>query len=88
MNKLHLNAENAASRSMLHTTLAEALSFPDWYGRNLDALYDCLTDISEDTELTMEEGELAFCLGERYVDQLHRLLQNAAAENPHILFSE
>ncbi|MCP2260832.1 Barstar, RNAse (barnase) inhibitor [Streptoalloteichus tenebrarius] len=23
-----------------------ALSFPSWYGRNLDALYDCLTDLS------------------------------------------
>lgn len=24
--------------------LGKALSFPDWYGANLDALYDCLTD--------------------------------------------
>lgn len=23
-----------------------ALSFPSWYGRNLDALYDCLIDLS------------------------------------------
>ena len=23
-----------------------ALNFPAWYGRNLDALYDCLTDLS------------------------------------------
>ncbi len=23
-----------------------ALSFPAWYGRNLDALHDCLTDLS------------------------------------------
>ena len=25
---------------------AAALSFPDWFGHNLDALYDCLTDLS------------------------------------------
>ncbi|MGV0977222.1 MAG: barstar family protein [Azonexus sp.] len=24
--------------------LGEALSFPDWYGANFDALHDCLTD--------------------------------------------
>lgn len=26
--------------------IARALSFPDWFGRNLDALYDSLTDLS------------------------------------------
>jgi hypothetical protein len=26
--------------------IGAALSFPDWYGRNLDALHDCLIDLS------------------------------------------
>ena len=26
--------------------IAAVLSFPEWAGRNLDALYDCLTDLS------------------------------------------
>lgn len=26
--------------------LAKGLSFPEWFGGNLDALYDCLTDLS------------------------------------------
>ena len=30
----------------LHRTFREALSFPRWYGCNLDALYDCLTESS------------------------------------------
>lgn len=28
------------------TLLGGALHFPDWYGHNLDALHDCLTDFS------------------------------------------
>lgn len=28
-----------------HTALAEALGFPDYYGRNLDALNDCMRDL-------------------------------------------
>lgn len=26
--------------------IGAALSFPEWYGHNLDALYDCLVDLS------------------------------------------
>jgi RNAse (barnase) inhibitor barstar len=28
-------------------SIGRAFSFPDWYGANLDALYDCLTDLPE-----------------------------------------
>lgn len=28
----------------LHKLFRETLCFPDWYGSNLDALHDCLTD--------------------------------------------
>lgn len=34
------------TREDFHAIFREALSFPDWYGSNLDALYDCLTEIS------------------------------------------
>ena len=37
----------------LHLALKTALDFPHWYGNNLDALYDCLTEISEPTQLTL-----------------------------------
>lgn len=33
-------------RAATMDAIAAALSFPDWFGRNLDALYDCLTDLS------------------------------------------
>ncbi|MBQ2654242.1 MAG: barstar family protein [Methanobrevibacter sp.] len=34
-----------------HDYIAEALNFPDYYGKNLDALYDCLCEISCEIEL-------------------------------------
>ena len=34
------------NREDLHAVFREALTFPEWYGNNLDALYDCLTEIS------------------------------------------
>ena len=34
-----------------HDYLMKALHLPDYYGRNLDALYDCLTDMECEIEL-------------------------------------
>lgn len=38
-----------------HDYLKEVLNFPDYYGKNLDALYDCLTEISCEIELINSE---------------------------------
>jgi RNAse (barnase) inhibitor barstar len=34
------------SKDDFYTAVAAAMSFPDWFGRNLDALADCLRDLS------------------------------------------
>jgi len=34
-----------------HHRIAAALGFPDYYGRNLDALWDCLTELDSPVEL-------------------------------------
>ncbi|MEV0678159.1 barstar family protein [Actinosynnema sp. NPDC050436] len=36
----------ARSKSAALAAIGLALDFPDYYGQNLDALYDCLTDLS------------------------------------------
>ena len=46
-----LDGNKLTNRELLHNALAESLSFPNWYGRNLDALYDCLTDFHEEAEI-------------------------------------
>ncbi|MBE6508482.1 MAG: ribonuclease inhibitor [Methanobrevibacter sp.] len=38
-----------------HDYLMEALNFPDYYGKNLDALYDCLCEIKCEIELINSE---------------------------------
>ncbi|MGH3853656.1 MAG: barstar family protein [Pseudonocardiaceae bacterium] len=35
-----------ASKAEALEAIGVALSFPAWYGRNLDALHDCLADLS------------------------------------------
>lgn len=75
------------SRGDLHDALARQLSLPEWYGRNLDALYDCLTDVSEDTELVLRHGEELFAHLGVYADVLQTMLRDACDENPHLRFT-
>ena len=79
-----LDGEMIRDREMLHDILSDALELPEWYGRNLDALYDCLTDISERAEIQMRnKGALEERL-EVYAKGLMKVLDRAAKENPNI----
>ena len=60
----------------LHTQLAQALSFPAWYGNNLDALHDCLTDIILPTTIRVQAADQQ--------PMLLQILLDSAAENEHL----
>ena len=48
-----LDGETILDKDMLHDTLAAALDFPDWYGRNLDG-----DPVSERTGIGGASGKL------------------------------
>lgn len=52
MKEITINCIKIASMAEIHDILSRELDFPHWYGRNLDALHDMLTAISEETKLT------------------------------------
>ncbi len=65
----------------LHNYLRSVLALPVYYGANLDALYDCLTELDAATELVVpaeiaDEAHLGW-----YGEQLLQVLQDAAEEN-------
>ena len=87
MEKHTIDCLSIHTREDLHAQLAAALSFPEWYGGNLDALHDCLTDIFTDTELTLQNFSV---IKERLGDYAARLLlvlHHATEENPHLTVS-
>ncbi|MDD5922521.1 MAG: barstar family protein [Eubacteriales bacterium] len=43
---IQIDLKTVSSPEELHTLLSDKLGFPEYYGKNLDALYDCLTDLS------------------------------------------
>ena len=76
-----LDGSSVGNRETLHRVLAAGLQFPDWYGGNLDALHDCLTEINQPTELVIRSRDtLETALGS-YAAAFRRVLADSAAQN-------
>lgn len=84
MRTITLDLERMTSVPALHKYLRSALALPAHYGDNLDALYDCLTEIAEPTQIVVpanvtDNEKLGW-----YGEQLLEVLQDAAEENKNL----
>ena len=72
------------SKEELHRALAETLDFPEWYGNNLDALYDELASISQETLVVL----CNFNAAEPSCKGFKRVMKDAESENAafHVVF--
>ena len=82
MNRVQLSARAWRTEQDVHQALAQALSFPDYYGHNLDALHDCLTELNG-TQLVIEDCASAAGRIERWGAFL-TVFSDAAMENPSL----
>ncbi len=79
-----VDCANITSRGGFHEAVAEALAFPEWYGKNLDALHDCLTDIFEDTQIQFEHWDLMEERLGSYTAAIQWAMTHAAGDNPAV----
>lgn len=93
MKRITLDFEGLADKGRLHEYLREQFGFPDYYGGNLDALYDELTSIMEETEIVFQEeaGRSASRAAapaveemRQYLKKTRRVIEDAAEENGHL----
>lgn len=73
---VELDAQKMDGPEAAHAYLKEMLAFPDYYGNNLDALYDCLTDLG-DTEVRFVNTDDA----PEYFRKVQRVFADAAGQN-------
>ena len=66
----------------LHRRIRAALPCPAWYGDNLDALYDLLTDQGSGWHITFLHTAETESLLPAYMASLQRLCIRAMAETP------
>ena len=83
METVLLDCVQMTDREAAHNYLAQALNFPQWYGRNLDALYDLLTGWLGPVRLELVNVQALEALGD-YGRDLLNTLQEAASETPNL----
>lgn len=81
MKEIIIDATKMQTAEKLHEFLLKELEFPDWYGKNLDALFDCLTESPEELHLILKESK---ALPQGFL----KVFYVAAKENPKILLFE
>ena len=61
-----------------HRYLAATLRLPDYYGQNLDALHDCLTDLNRNVWIILINGDaMTAALGD-YAERLRLVFAEAS----------
>ena len=73
-----INGDKMRDKASAHRVIASALSFPEWYGANLDALADCLSELPRDATIYLfDESKMLESLGE-YGEKIIRIFEQAA----------
>lgn len=81
MKKITIDTNEHLTMTEIHHFLAGELKFPSYYGNNFDALYDCLTELSEETEIRLILRETD---AQKTFQTLKRVLTDAAKEQPNL----
>ena len=78
---LYLDKYN--DKKKLHRYIAEVLDFPKYYGANLDALYDVLSDMTEDIKIDI----ILTNTHNYHALRILEVFKDAGLENPHLLLN-
>lgn len=90
MKTIEINLGNVRTREEFHEEVSQKLNFPDYYGKNLDAMYDCLTDILEPMEINfygVEKCRASSSEMSKYIESLKRMLDDASDVADNLVFN-
>lgn len=88
MKQITLNGKKMTDKETAHEYIAKKLGFPEYYGKNLDALADCLWECCLDRYIRFNHFEEAEAnLGE-YAEMLLAVFTDVAEESTRIRFKK
>ena len=82
--RIKINASRMQTRDDIHDYMEDIFDFQDYYGRNLDALYDRLQEVTDDIDLVFTHDAIAGILDVPYAYRTLMVLGKSCDENPHL----
>lgn len=83
--EIELDGRDMVSRKLAHDYLSSMLSLPEYYGRNLDALYDCLTETGGPLRLVLLHADAVIENLGAYGSRLLQVLADASHDNDDLV---
>lgn len=83
-NRIDIDELRITNKKDLHSYMKEVFEFPEYYGKNLDALYDCLCEVEEDKDIVFTDRSLRSICDNEYAFKVLMVFGKACAVNPHL----
>ena len=78
-----LDAKKMLEKEKMHEYFARKFDLPEYYGKNLDALFDCLCEINNPTLIKLKNEN---ALNDSTKDSLIQLFRDVCNENELVKF--
>ncbi len=86
MRKIILDGNMMTSRQETHSYIKKKMKFPEYYGSNLDALADCLSEIGKKTKIELINADKMIENLGVYHKGFIRVFTDSAENNENIIF--
>lgn len=84
MKKLTIDFRKIKDRESAQEYLSRKKQFPEYYGKNLDALHDVLTSINEKTRIIIRYYKPSLT-SESYAEKVMEVIRDSADENENLI---
>ncbi|MBO4473578.1 MAG: barstar family protein [Clostridiales bacterium] len=88
MNIYLLDGKDMTSRDEAYRVIVDTMELPMWFGNNLDALFDCLSDLSKDIAVVFVNTAIAEENLGQYAKRILACFREAAQECGYIFMEK
>lgn len=83
LKQIRLNPDNLQSKEDMADTMSKLMKLPEYFGGNLDALADVLSEVSSETVFEVDISDIDRFAG-GYPKKVLSVIAHSCEENPHL----